>query len=393
MGMAEIEHRDRWSIAQARLGHAGLALAAAEPADAGPLIRQWLAALTLALDAPAGEAVAADPASLALFQMARRAACSNATVLIGGPTGAGKEMLARFVHRASARSARPFVAINCAALPEAMLEALLFGHERGAFTGAAASAPGLFRAADGGTLFLDEVGELPLGLQAKLLRAVQEREVMPLGATRPVPVDVRLVAASNRNLHAMVAAGQFREDLMWRLAVFPLELKPLAARPGDVVALAAALLLRHARAEQRAIAVPTEAALARLIAHEWPGNVRELDNLLQRAAILAPDGLIDKAELRFDHSATASPAAALQPHFHEDEHGMEGNGLGLIVAVKTREAEAIRSALAAAGGRRTLAAARLGISERTLRYKLAALAGRPRTAPRAGMAHAAACLQ
>ena len=381
------EFQRGWREAQAALAEAGVA-PACELENGGPLLRQWLAALGDALSNVSGDAagdapVAADPASLALLEIAARAAASQATVLIGGPSGAGKEVLAQFVHRKSQRAGQPFVAINCAALPDAMLEALLFGHERGAFTGAAGASPGLFRAADGGTLFLDEVGELPLGLQAKLLRAVQEREVMPLGAMRPVAIDVRLVAASNRDLRLLVAAGLFREDLMWRLSVFPLELAPLAGRPGDIIPLTAALLLRHARAERRPLAVPTEAALACIMAHGWPGNVRELGNCLQRAAIVSADGRIAPDHLSLGGLATALGGLPdLQPRtLLEDPAG------GLIVAVKAREAETIRTALAAAGGRRMLAAARLGISERTLRYKLAALAGRPRTASRAEIAY------
>lgn len=315
--------------------------------------------------------VMADADSMALYELARRVAASASTVLIGGPSGAGKEVLARYLHDHSARAAEPFVAVNCATLPEAMLEALLFGHERGAFTSAQGAAPGLFRAACGGTLFLDEVGELPLGLQAKLLRAVQEREVLPLGATRPVPVDVRILAASNRDLFAMATAGDFREDLLWRIAVFPLTLKPLARRPDDIVPLAAALLFRHRAAEGRSsMTPPSEEALRLLVRHDWPGNVRELDNVLQRAVILAGDDPIDADCIRIDTQTAAIEA---------DE------GDGLMTAVKSREAEAIRTALAEVGGRRNLAARRLGISERTLRYKLAALAGRPR----AGTGHAA----
>lgn len=324
--------------------------------------------------AAAGGMIAADPDSRAMLELADRVAASRSTVLIGGPSGAGKEVLARYIHANSRRAAAAFVAINCAALPEAMLEAMLFGHERGAYTGAAGSAPGLFRAADGGTLFLDEIGELPLALQAKLLRAVQEREVLPLGAIRPVPVDVRLVAASNRDLFAAAAEGEFREDLLWRLAVFPLTLKPLAQRREDIVPLVAALLRRHADAEGRPIPRITEQALRRLVRHDWPGNVRELDNVLQRAAILAGDGAIELDCIRIDAPPVGGAAQYTAPGLAPAD--VEG---GLTVAVKASEAAAIRTALAEVGGQRALAARRLGISERTLRYKLAALAGRPRT--------------
>ncbi len=337
------------------------------PADS-PLQRRFRAVLARVLAAPDAP-VAEDPASQALFREATRAAATQVSVLIEGPSGTGKELVARAVHAASARATGPFVAVNCAALPETMLEALLFGHEKGAFTGAAGASIGLVRAADGGTLFLDELGELPLPLQAKLLRVIQEREVLAIGAVRPVPVDVRLVAATNRDLAAAVAEGRFREDLYWRLAVFPLRTRPLAERPADILPLAASFLLRFARAEGRPLPVPDDGALEALLDHGFPGNARELDNRLQRAAIVAGAAPIGRLDLGLPSPAVAPVGAA---------HDPESAG-GLILAVRLREAEAIREAIAATGGRKGLAAARLGISERTLRYKLAALAGRPRT--------------
>jgi len=304
---------------------------------------------------------AADPASLALDAMAARVAARDITVLIGGPTGTGKEVLARSIHARSPRHAGPFVAVNCAALPEAMLEALLFGHERGAFTGANGSARGLFRAAEGGTLLLDEVAELPLPLQAKLLRTVQEGEVLPIGATAPVRVDVRIVAAANRDLAAEVAAGRFRADLFYRLAVFPLATTALSTRRADIVPIAAALWLR-----QGTRAWPTAAALARLVAHDWPGNVRELGNVLARAAVIADGDRIEARDIVFD----PLPSAPIAP-------------ASLGGMIREREFAVIRSTLADCAGRRGETASRLGISERTLRYKLAAMsAGR---LPAAGM--------
>jgi two-component system response regulator FlrC len=300
--------------------------------------------------------VVADSDSVALFDLARRAAPSDATILVTGPSGAGKEVMARFLHANSGRTREPFLAVNCAALPEAMLEALLFGHARGAFTGALTAAPGLFRAAGAGTLFLDEIGELPLALQAKLLRAVETREVLPVGETAPVPVAARLIAATNRDLAAAVEAGTFRADLWWRLSIFPLELKPLAARPGDILPLVARLLDGHP-------VQLSEAMLARLLAHDWPGNVRELSNLFARAAILAGDGPITDANVQLPVRAESSAALPDQ--------------------LRRQEAAALGRALAECGGRRVDAARRLGISERTLRYKLAAQAGRPRAAARA----------
>ena len=323
-------------------------LDAAQHSVEGPLAQQFAHLLAQARPGP----IAVDPCSKQLFDLARRAAGGRATILITGPSGAGKEVMARFLHEESPRRARPFLAVNCAALPEAMLEALLFGHERGAFTGAAGAAPGLFRAADGGTLFLDELGEMPLSLQAKLLRAVEQGEVLPLGATAPVRVDVRLLAATNRDLPAEVEAGRFRPDLYWRLAVFPLAIPPLADRPGDILPLAAALLQRLGVAARLC-----DRALEMLLRHDWPGNVRELSNLLERAAILSGGGPI-----RAEHLALETPAPAAT----------------LADRLRKREATEVESALAQSAGRRAEAAQRLGISERALRYKLAALAGRPR---------------
>jgi two-component system response regulator FlrC len=248
-----------------------------------------------------------------------------------------------------------------------MIEALLFGHERGAFTGASGSAPGLVRAADGGTLFLDEVAELPLGLQAKLLRLLQEREVLPLGSTRPVPVSIRLVAATNRDLAAEVAAGRFREDLYWRLAVFPLHVPPLSARRGDILPLARHLLQRLAGDGPPPKLAPDAEAL--LLAHDWPGNVRELGNVLERALILAAGRTIGALDLGLAPAVCAQPRAPV---------AAPPAGSELARALRSREAEAIRAALELTGGRKGMAARQLGISERTLRYKLAALAGRPR---------------
>jgi two-component system response regulator FlrC len=297
---------------------------------------------------------AADAESARLLSLAARVAGSDATALILGETGTGKEGMARFMHAASARAGRDFIAVNCAALPETMLEAMFFGHQKGSFTGAAAASEGLFRAAHGGTLFLDESAELPLPLQAKLLRAIQEREVLPVGATRAVPVDVRLIAAANRDLAAEVEAGRFRADLFWRLNVLPITLRPLAARPADVPAILAALLLRHAPASEP-LPWPTADAVAALQAHRWPGNVRELENLLQRALLLRSGERLEAAD--FGIEPVARPAATIR----------------LAEVSRSSETQAIADALAATGGNRVRAAGLLGISERTLRYRLAGL--------------------
>lgn len=332
-----------------------------------------LAALLARIGEAMGERspVSADPESLTVYALAERLAPTEVPVLITGPTGAGKEVLARHVHSRSARADAPFVALNCAAIPEAMLEAMLFGHQKGAFTGAAASSPGFFREADGGTLLLDEIAEMPLALQAKLLRALQEGEITPVGATRPVKVDVRIVACANRDLPQEVAEGRFREDLYYRLNVFPLHLPSLRERPGDIAPLAAAMLLRH-RDGAGAPAWFSPAVLHALQRHTWPGNVRELENVIRRALVLAQgEREIGIAHIVFDKPA--SPAAEqdsdtvcnpLQP-----ETGQGASKLGNIVRMS--EARAILNTLRECGGKRIEAARRLGISERTLRYRLA----------------------
>jgi two-component system response regulator FlrC len=329
-------------------------------------------AALIAASAQGGWPIAGDPQSLALLTLAERIAGSEIPVLLEGPTGTGKEVVARFVHRLSPRANGPFVAVNCAAMPEAMLEALLFGHRKGAFTGAAEAGEGLFRAADGGTLLLDEIGELPLALQAKLLRALQEGEVLPLGATKPLQVDVRVVAATNRHLAAEVEAGRFREDLLYRLNVFPLTLPALRDRPGDIAALAFGMLLRHAAAPGRPGWIARE-ALALLEAHPWPGNVRELENVIRRAILLADEGRVIGADhVVFDTAvrsaaSTAAPPATLPARIT--------GGCSLSDVAFASEARAILETLSRHGGNRMATARALGISERTLRYRLASMRG------------------
>ena len=242
--------------------------------------------------------VAYDPITGSLLDLATRVARTDVTVFINGPTGSGKEVLARAVHSASRRADKPFVAINCAAIPENMLEAILFGHEKGAFTGAATANRGLIRAAEGGTLLLDEVSEMPLGLQSKLLRVIQERHVTPLGSAADVAVDIRIIATSNRDMASEVRAGRFREDLYYRLNVFPLSTRPLCARPEDIPALAVSLLRRHW--PHGTPPLFTREALDLLLAHLWPGNVRELENVVQRALVFCDSATITANDIVID---------------------------------------------------------------------------------------------
>ena len=316
-------------------------------------------ALAAELLRPAGRPACGETASAATLAFAARVAASDASVLLLGETGTGKEGLARYIHLCSPRAKGPFTAVNCAALPETMLEAILFGHRKGAFTGAGADGEGLFRAADGGTLLLDEIAEIPLALQAKLLRALQEREILPVGAVRPEPVDLRVIASANRDLAAEVAAGRFRADLYWRLNVMPVTLAPLRARIDDIPAITAAMLLRHCP-PGTTFPFPTPDALDRLAAHGWPGNCRELENVLQRAILLRAGERIEAGDLVIDgvHAPAATFAAA-------------SAALSLDEAARVAEANVIRAALEEVGGHRVQAARRLGISERTLRYRLA----------------------
>jgi transcriptional regulator with PAS, ATPase and Fis domain len=283
-------------------------------------------------------------------RLGRLAARSRATVLLLGESGTGKELLARAIHRASDRRDGPFVAVNCAAVPEGLLEAEFFGYAEGAFTGARRGGkPGKFVRAEGGTLFLDEVGELAPVLQAKLLRALQEREVEPVGATQPVLIDVRVVAASNRDLAAMVATGGFRLDLYYRLNVLTLHLPPLRERPSDIPQLALALLARLSEGAPPAL---SPLLLERLMAYEWPGNVRELENTLERALVLAQG-----AELAGEHFSL--PPATSDSTWRQRR--------------RAAEREALLGALARAGGNKTAAARLLGLSRSRFYEKLGEL--------------------
>lgn len=320
---------------------------------------------------PASESegpIAFEPASAQLLDLAARVARSDSTVLISGESGTGKEVLARYIHQQSTRAKQPFIAINCAAIPDNMLEATLFGHEKGSFTGAIAAQAGKFEQADGGTILLDEISEMPLGLQAKLLRVLQEREVERVGARKPIQLDIRVVATTNRDLAGEVAAGRFREDLFYRLSVFPLAWRPLRERPADIIPLAERLLTNHVKKMKHAQARLSAEAQACLIAYPWPGNVRELDNAIQRALILQQGGLIQPQDfcLAMGSGAVPLPTLAPAPVVPEVE---PATGLG--DDLRRREFQMIIDTLRAERGRRKEAAERLGISPRTLRYKLA----------------------
>jgi two-component system response regulator FlrC len=341
--------RIRFSFGDAVLGHALIA----------ELIR------------PSSHPAVGEPESARLMQIATRIAQSDATVLIQGDTGTGKEGMARFVHASSNRADKDFIAVNCAALPESMMEAMLFGHRKGAFTGASASSDGLFQAADGGTLFLDEIAELPLALQAKLLRALQEGEVLPVGATHAVPVNVRVIAAGNRDLAALCDQGGFRSDLYWRLNVMPLNLKPLAERRQDVRAITAALLLRQ-QAGDASFVWPTARALEKLMTHRWPGNARELANILQRALVLRDGERIEADDLHLAGAPIpASEPAAVPAQVHQAPAFWSSEAATLQDVARASTFDRIRTVLDEVNGHRAHAARKLGISERTLRYRLA----------------------
>ncbi|MGI1944571.1 sigma-54-dependent transcriptional regulator [Shewanella glacialipiscicola] len=308
--------------------------------------------------------VVADDKSLALLALAQRVAASDASVMILGPSGSGKEVLARYIHQHSSRADQAFVAINCAAIPDNMLEATLFGYEKGAFTGAYQACPGKFEQAQGGTLLLDEISEMDLSLQAKLLRVLQEREVERLGGRKTIKLDVRVLATSNRDLKSVVAAGGFREDLYYRINVFPLAWPALNQRPADILPLARHLLVKHAKALNVAdVPELDENARRRLLSHRWPGNVRELDNVIQRALILRAGQLITANDIIIDTQDVILGSEDLELFAAEPD--------GLGEELKAQEHVIILETLNLCQGSRKLVAEKLGISARTLRYKMA----------------------
>lgn len=390
------------------------------------------------------EPVAQAASSRQLLQLAQRVAKSESTVLIVGESGTGKEVLARYIHNHSPRADKPFIAINCAAIPENMLEAMLFGYEKGAYTGAVASTPGKFEQADGGTLLLDEISEMDIGLQAKLLRVLQEREVERLGGRKTIKLDVRVIATSNRDMREQVVAGKFREDLYYRLSVLPLQWAPLRDRLEDIIPLAQRILQKHAQKQHRHGVMLTTSAQQALLQYTWPGNVRELDNIMQRALILQAGPAIQAEDLGLDvgnsysqkpnlveaavnYQAQTAPQftspfgsqtvahpqsyshSVTQPHYAQSNQylgrpsaatpihsarefakdllveGGLGDSIDLVSNqpytpnpalgsdLKQREYEIIMNTLRMERGSRKNTAERLGISARTLRYKIARL--------------------
>ena len=323
------------------------------------------------------EIIAADPAILAVKNRCERVAGTGATVLLTGESGVGKDVFAKQIHQLSDRRNKPYVAINCAAIPENLLESTLFGYEKGAFTGAAKAQPGKFEQANGGTLFLDEIGEMPLELQAKLLRVLQDQVVERLGSLRSIHCDVRIVAATNQDLQQRVKDGKFREDLYFRLAVFPIRIPPLRERKNDILPLAEHFLVRYGRTMGRQGLKLSPASQNDLANYPWPGNVRELENAIQRALLLSDGEMIEPADIELHGSQvpaqTASPA---QPT------ALDGTALAYVLDQESTasgaqdmdsiEREHILKVLKQVGGNRKEAVNILGLSERALRYKLKA---------------------
>jgi len=314
------------------------------------------------------EVVIEDPASKNIFQYAKKIAMTNSNVLLSGASGAGKEIMAKFIHRNSPRANNKFVAINCAAIPENMLESTLFGYEKGAFTGAHQANLGKFEQAQGGTLLLDEISEMPLALQAKILRVIQEKEVERLGGKKSIQLDVRIIATTNKDLKEEVQKNNFREDLFYRLNVFPIHCLSLKDRPKDILPIAEKLLAKYNLIDARGSLAFSAKAKSKLVSYSWPGNVRELDNLVQRVAVLASDKTIAAEDVvfegqcinRFDSNPIEGQKIATQP-----EDSQLGNDM------RHHEYQIIIEALMKCHGKKKEVAEKLGISARTLRYKLA----------------------
>ncbi len=320
----------------------------------------------------AAEIIAADPATLAVMARCERVGKTDTTALLTGESGVGKDVFARRIHDLSKRAGKPYIALNCAAIPETLLESTLFGHEKGAFTGATKAQPGKFELADGGTLFLDEIGEMPLELQAKLLRVLQDHVVERLGSRESLSCDVRIIAATNQDLQARVAEGKFREDLYFRLAVFPIRIPTLKERPQDILPLSEAFLRRYGLTMGRTSASLSPATKEALQIYQWPGNVRELENAIQRALLLSDDDLIEPEHVELDLPKNTSSGTKVAYIQELSPTVAPASPLESSGDINSLEREHILKVLAQVGGNRKQAVTILGISERALRYKLKA---------------------
>jgi two-component system response regulator FlrC len=398
-GAAHVLATDDWSAGSWQMAHQAIQALRLSSSAASMVARMAPPCEVVAAAAPQKSVVYVDPVSRHLLALAQRVAQANVTALIEGPTGAGKEILARVLHESSKRARGPFVGLNCAALPEQLIDDMLFGHEKGAFTGAQKEFKGLFEQAQGGTLFLDEIGEMPMHLQAKLLRVLQERLLTRLGSERQVAIDVRIIAATNKDLRVAMAEREFREDLYFRISTFKLRVPALRNRPGDILPLVASMLVRHGQNNESFTV--SDQAQAKLLSYPWPGNVRELENVVQRAVVLCSDNHIDLGHLMFDDASemlvsedrstlvssegfqaeralasmasevpTALPTAL--PSYQTAPLAQTAPAANLQEAVKSNEHQLILTAIQNTDSR--MEAARvLGISPRTLRYKMAKL--------------------
>lgn len=315
------------------------------------------------------DVIVADPATFAVLSRCERVAQTDTTALLLGESGVGKDIFARQIHELSNRATKPYVALNCAAIPDTLLESTLFGHEKGAFTGATKTQEGKFEQADGGTLFLDEIGELHPDLQAKLLRVLQDKTIERLGGRQSISCDVRIIAATNKDLQTRAAEGRFREDLYFRLAVFPIRIPNLADRPKDIRPLAEAFIRKYGQTMGRPNARFSDAAYAKLEAHPWPGNVRELENAIQRALLLSDHDLISAENIELD----TQPGTKLASKITQEAVFASApvtDAAPQVTDIGSLEREHILKVLAEVNGHRKKAVAILGISERALRYKL-----------------------
>lgn len=342
-----------------------------KPFDASALVEK-VAQLVVQNSNAANDHIVADGAMRRLYQLADKVAKTEVTILIQGASGVGKEVLAQFVHQNSGHREGPFVAINCAAIPENMLESMLFGYEKGAFTGAVQALPGKFELAQGGTLLLDEISEMDLALQAKLLRVIQEKEVERLGSQKKIKLNVRILATTNRKLKQYVEEGMFREDLYYRLSVFPLIIPNLADRVDDILPLANDLMQRHLSAGKK-MPLFSAQAIQKMQAYHWPGNVRELENVVQRALIMQTGDMINEDDLIFEEAMQVKLESVVPERVNEvkqvDLPDVAEMNLG--TGLRSAEDKIILSTLQSLQGSRKLTAEKLGVSPRTLRYKIA----------------------